>query len=165
MPRYQNICAVMRGFNIFKKTAWKRTNVYPGMVVAGADAFYYAIDQKLIIGPGAVLGAVGGLVEGMRGKKKRKQYMPQEVEFVEETDLADLPEDITGDPDWPVTWDEGPVIVVPRRAVVGVRTGFWIGGIDVEVEDMILRTFTPIFKRKKMVAYLLELGWTGLGLD
>ena len=122
-PRFQNLCASSRGFNIFKKTAWARPNAYPGMVVASADALYFAIHLERMKGMtgAAIGGALGGAVEGMlAGKKKRarKKYLPQEVPLVEEMDLTDLPADVVEHPDWPVPWAEGPVIVAPAPVMV-----------------------------------------------
>ena len=162
-PRFKNICAMTRGFNIFAKSAWGSANAHAGMVVASAETFYFVANPNVVIGAAAAVGgAVGGLVAGLAASKRKKgkrKIMPQDVPLVEELDLADLPAKVTRHPDWPVTWEEGPVIVVPRETVKAVRTSFWKGGIDVEVEGVVLRAFTPIFKRKRLVAYLVEIGW------
>jgi len=168
-PSFQNICAPSRGFNIFLKTAWARPHAYPGMVVASPDAFYFAIDPARIQGltGAAIGGAIGGAVEGMlTSKKKRsaKRYLPQDVPLVEEMDLSELPATVTEHPQWPVPWTEGSVIMVPRAAVESMRTTWWMGGIELTMGDMVIRTFTPLFKRKKMAAYLVDAGWKVAGL-
>ncbi len=174
--RYQNICASSRGFNIFKTTAWGKPHAYPGLVVAGPDTFYFVVDRQRMLTTGGAIGgalggalggAVGGLIDGLRTDKKRRKklgYLPQEVPLVEELDLTDLPDKITEHRDWPVPWSEGPVIVVPRNAVQGLRTTWWMGGIEMQLDGVVIRTFTPIFKRKKMAAFLVDSGWDVVGL-
>jgi hypothetical protein len=168
LPSFQNICASSRGFNIFKKDARLRPHAYPGMVVASPDAFYFAINLDRTRGmTGAALGgALGGAIEGMIAGEKRakKKYLPQEVPLVEEMDLTDLPRTITEHPDWPVPWPEGPVIVVPRESVQSLRTAWWLGGIELTMEGVVIRTFTPLFKRKQMAGYLVDAGWEVAGL-
>jgi hypothetical protein len=168
IPQFQNICARSRGFNIFKSTAWAKPNAYTGMVVASPEAFYVAIDPKTLTGVGAALGgALGGAIEGMLASKKKrstKKYMPQEVPFVEEMDLSDLPTEVTEHSEWPVTWKEGPVIFVPREAVKSLRTTWLMGGIEVKMEGVTFMTATPIFQRKKMARYLVDAGWEVAGL-
>jgi hypothetical protein len=167
-PAFLNICAWSRGFNIFKKTAWGKAHAYTGMVVASPDAFYIVIDPKTLTGVGAAIGgALGGAIEGLLANKKthgKKKYMPQDVPFVEEMDLSDLPTEVTEHPEWPVTWEEGPVIVVPRKAVQSLRTAWWMGGIKAAMEGVAIQTATPIFQRKKMAAYLVDMGWEVAGL-
>jgi hypothetical protein len=168
LPAFQNICARARGFNIFKRTAWGKPHAYTGMVVASPDAFYIAIDPNTLTGMGAAIGgALGGAIEGMLANKKKrgkKKYMPQDVPLVEEMDLSDLPTEVAEHPEWPVTWTEGPVIVVPREAVQSLRTTWWLGGIELVMEGVAIRVATPIFKRKKMAAYLVDTGWEVAGL-
>ncbi|HBI46530.1 MAG TPA: hypothetical protein DDY78_27300 [Planctomycetales bacterium] len=137
------------------------------MVVASPDAFFFAIDPKTVTGVGAVIGgALGGAIEGLLASKKKrdkKKYMPQAVPLVEEMDLTDLSTEVTEHPEWPVTWEEGPVIIVPREAVQSLRTAWWLGGIELVMEGVAIRTATPVFKRKKMAAYLVDAGWEVAG--
>ena len=168
VSRFQNICARSRGFNIFKKTAWGKPHAYTGMVVASPDVFYFAIDPQALTGVGAAMGgALGGAIEGMLASKKKrskKKYMPQDVPLVEEMDLTDLPTEVTEHPQWPVTWQEGPLIIVPREAVQSLRTAWWLGGIELVMDSVAIRTATPIFKRKQMAAYLVNAGWEVAGV-
>ncbi|MBI3411427.1 MAG: hypothetical protein HY040_24125 [Planctomycetes bacterium] len=141
-PRYLNISSVMRGFSIFRKTAWTRSIAHAGMVVASEDACYFVVSvaHRVVL-------------------SRRRSHLPCEVHFVKEVDLADLPLTITEHPEWPVWWRHGPVVVVPREVVRSVRTSFWMGGIDIEAGGVIFRTFTPFFRRKQMAGYLREAGW------
>ena len=169
LPQFQNLCSHFQGFTIYKKQKWTRAHAYPGMAVASPEAFYFAIHLERMQGmTGAALGgALGGAIEGMlAGKKKRgkKKYLPQEVPLVEEIDLTELPSDVTECPEWPVTWKEGPVIVVPREAVKSLRTRWWMGGIDLEMDGVAIHVTTPFLKRKKMAAYLVNVGWKVTGL-
>jgi hypothetical protein len=161
VPWYQNICATMRGFNIFKQSSWRRANAVSGEVLPSPEAFYFVPHPRTVVGLGALGGAVGGLIEGIHAAKKSKQpraYMPEDVPLVEQMDLSELPEEVLEHPDWKVARKEGAVVVVPRAAVTSLHTAWW-SGIDVVAGDVIFRVSTPIFKRKKMAAYLVDLGW------
>ncbi len=167
-PSFLNICARSRGFNIFKRTAWGKPHTYTGMVVASPDAFYVVIDPKTLTGVGAAIGgALGGAIEGLHATQKKrgkKKYVPQDVPFVDEMDLRDLPSEVAEHPEWPVAWEERPVIVIPRKAVQWLRTAWWMGGIQVAMEGVAIQTATPIFRRKKMAAYLVDMGCEVAGL-
>jgi hypothetical protein len=153
VPRFLNICAAQRGFNIRKKHARLSQAAFPGMVVASREALYFV--------PG-----VGSMppspIGGLFGKLLRA---PQLGDLGGEMDLAEVPAEITEHPDWPVTWDEGPVFVLPREAVEELRTSFWLGGIEMNLPDVRILVFTPVFRRKQMAAYLDALGWEIAGIE
>jgi hypothetical protein len=164
-PQFKNLCSYFQGFTIYKQQMMKRPRAYPGMAVASPAAFYFAIHLERMRGmTGAALGgALGGAIEGLvAGMKKpaKKKYLPLDVPLVEEMDLTDVPRDVTAHPDWPVTWTEGPVIAVPSKAIVSLRSTWWMGGIRLELDGVGIHITTPFLKRKKMVAYLLDVGWT-----
>jgi hypothetical protein len=119
-PRFLNICASQRGFNIRKKDARLTQSAFPGMVVASAEAIYFVPDLQSMPRP-----PIGGLF----GKLLQS---PKLGDLGGEMDLAEVPAGITEHSDWPVTWDEGPVFVLPRDAVVSLRTSFMLGGIEIE---------------------------------
>ena len=155
----------MRGFNIRSKESRVRQKPYPGMVVASKKKLYFVVDVQSLPSPaGGVLGqfgAAGGLVSGMlEGKKKFKgSLLPRPDPRVEEMDLSDLPEDITSHADWPVDFKKGWVLVVPSEAVQSLRTSCLLGGIKVELSDVYILVFTPIFRRKQMAGLLVDMGW------
>jgi hypothetical protein len=155
----------MRGFNIRSKESRLRQKPYPGMVIASKEALYFVVDvQNLPSAAEGVLGqfgAVGGLVGGMlKGKKKFKgSLLPRPDPLVEEMDLNDLPEDITSAPDWPVDFETGWALVVPHEAVQSLRTSCLLGGIKVELRDVFILVFTPLFRRKQMAGFLVDMGW------
>ncbi|HEV7403840.1 MAG TPA: hypothetical protein VGO11_12965 [Chthoniobacteraceae bacterium] len=161
-PVYINICSGTQGFNIRTKSP-RKGKPYPGAVVVSRDAIYFAINRDLIAaGAAAVGGATGGLLGGLIAGKtlgaERKSFLPQPASFVEETDLTNLPAEVVGHPDWPVKWQEGPVILVPRPAVRALRTSFWLG-FEVELDTLSILVFAPVFQRKKLAAALVAQGW------
>jgi hypothetical protein len=163
--RFVNVCARMRGFNVRSKESRLRQKPYPGMAVASKKALYFVVDVQNLptAAEGALgqFGAVGGLVAGMiKGKKKFKgPLLPRPDPPVEEMDISDLPEGVTGHPDWPVDFKNGWVLVVPREAVQSLRTSCLLGGIRVELRDVFILVFTPLFRRKQMAGLLVDMGW------
>jgi hypothetical protein len=163
--RFVSFCAPVRGFNIRSKQSRLRQKPYPGLVIASKKALYFVVDvQRLRSGVGNVLGqfgAVGGTVGGMlEGKKKFKgPLLPRPEPLVEEMDLSELREDITEHPDWPVDFKNGWVLVVPSKAVQSMRTSCMLGGIKVELCDVDILVFTPVFRRKQMAGLLVDMGW------
>jgi hypothetical protein len=185
LPAYKNL-ASFQGFNIRRVDNNLRQKAYPGMAVGSRDTLYFVVDVKSVfantpalggaaggaaaagLAGGALAGPLGGLIGGMVGGILGELFDaggPQTVlrvpvAGVRECPLADLPREVADHPDWPVPWEEGPVLVVPRRAVLKVRTSFWVGGIDIHLDAVIVRIFTPVFRRKQMASHLAELGWT-----
>jgi hypothetical protein len=80
------------------------------------------------------------------------------------TDLAELPEDVTGHPDWPARAEQGSVIVVPRKAIRAIRYSFWKWRIYLCTETMDIGLEPPLFGRRKVFAFLREAGWEVEGL-
>jgi hypothetical protein len=168
--RFVNICARLRGFNIRSKESRLRQKPYPGMVVASKRNLYFVVDvQNLPTTAEGVLsqfGAVGGLAAGMlKGKKKFKgPLLPRPDQLTEELDITDPPEDITKHPDWPIDFEKGWVLVVPDEGVRSLRTACLLGGIRVELRDVFILVFTPLFRRKEMAGLLIDMGWDVTGL-
>lgn len=131
---------------------------YSGLAVASREAFF------LVVGVNAFragLGLAGGLLADLAGKLtgwSKGRYLPESSGVVE-TDLAELPVDVTGHPDWPVRQEAGPVLVIPRPAVQSVAYSFWKWGVFVRTEAIEIRIEPPFFGRKKMLQGLRELGW------
>jgi hypothetical protein len=150
LPRFLNICSSLQGFNIRKKKDRIRQKAIAGQVVASADAFYFMPN------PAAPGGA--DLFRAFRNDPEGRVFGTADP-LVEEVDLDELPDEVTGDPDWPVPWPAGPVLVVPRRAVRSLSTSVMRGGIELELRDVRILIFTPLFRRRKMAAYLTAAGW------
>jgi hypothetical protein len=127
-----------------------------GTVVASRAGFYLVVSGG---GFGATpLGALAAEVI---------EHFLKPIEFapgVVVTDLAELSEDVTGHPDWPVLAEEGPVIVVPRKAIRAIRYSFWKWRIYLCTETMDIGIEPPLFGRKKVFAFLREAGWEVEGL-
>jgi hypothetical protein len=154
IPNYMKISST--GIRIGKKVS----GLHSAVSIASADAFFLVVGKNAFragmeIGGGA-LGALLGIALGRLGK--RKPLIEAGSKLVETT-VEDLPDDITGDPDWPAGIREGPVIVIPREAVVSVRYSFWQWGIFVQTEKVELRIEPPFFGRRKVLAFLREAGW------
>src|SRR5437899_10284099 len=129
MPKYMKISS--SGIRIGKKAS----GLYSAVSIASADAFFLVIGKNAFrmgmeTGGGA-LGALLGIALDRLGKKKP---LVEAGTRVVETALEDLPEEITGHPDWPVEIEQGPVILIPREAVVSVRYSFWQWGIFVQTD-------------------------------
>jgi hypothetical protein len=153
VPRFLNICAHQRGFNIRKKDARLSQSAFPGMVVASAEALYFVPDLEIM--PRSALGGLFG----------RLLQAPRLGDLGGAMDLTEVPAEITEHPDWPVTWNKGPLFVLPREAVESLRTSFLLGGIEMMLPDVRILVFTPIFRRKQMAAYLAALGWEVAGVE
>jgi hypothetical protein len=138
LPSFLNICASTRGFNVRKRNARLLQKAFAGMVVASADAFYF------VAGPG---------VQGEEGLFGTSDPLVQEL------DLEELTAEVTGDHGWPVTWKQGPVLVVPRQAVQSLRTSLMLGGIELVLTDVRILVFTPVFRRQQMAGYLQAKSW------
>jgi hypothetical protein len=168
--RFVNFCARLRGFNIRSKKSRLRQKPYPGMVVASKKALYFVVDVQNLpsAAEGALgqFGAVGGLVGGMlRGTKKFKgPLLPGPDPPAEEMDVSDLQEDIATHPDWPVDFEKGWALVAPAGAVRSLRTSWLLGGIEVELRDVFVVVFTPLFRRKHMAGLLVDMGWDVAGV-
>jgi hypothetical protein len=154
MPEYMKISS--SGIRIGKKTS----GLYSAVSIASAEAFFLLIGQNAMrMGMEAGGGALGALLGIALDKLRKKQPLVEAGESVVETTLDDLPEEITDHPDWPIRRHEGPVIVIPREAVLGVRYSFWQWGIFVETEQIEFRIEPPFFGRKKVLNFLREAGW------
>jgi hypothetical protein len=135
------------------------SRAFSGAVVACARGFYLVVGENamrsgFVHGGGPVGALVADFIE-------RRLTPPEFAPGVVVMDLADLPPDVSGHPDWPVRADQGPVIVVPRAAVQSLRYSFWKWGIFVRTATLEIRFEPPLFGRKKMFAFLREAGWEG----
>src|SRR5687768_15168385 len=153
MPRFMQISKAFR-------IGQSPTKNYSGIAVASADAFFLIVGSNaLATGLGLSGGLVGGFLAGVLHKAVPGRYLPGAASDLTETDLAELPVEVTGHPDWPVKSRKGPVIVVPRPAIRSVRYSFWKWGIFLETKDIEFRLEPPFFGRKKVLAFLREIGW------
>jgi hypothetical protein len=148
MPRYMQISS--SGIRIGKKTS----GLYSAVTVASADAFFLVIGKSAFRSTpmGGLLGAV---IDHFAGKKPLVETDSEVIE----TDLAELPQEITADADWPIKQPAGPVIVIPRKGVESVRYSFWQWGIFVQTKNIEFRIEPPFFGRKRVLKYLREVGW------
>jgi hypothetical protein len=122
-----------------------------GTVVASRAGFYLVVDGSAF--GATALGALTAVViEQFLGPL---QLAPGVVV----TDLAELPVEVTGHPDWPVRQEEGPVTVLPRMAIRAVRYSFWKWGIYLCTETTDIRIEPPLFGRRKVFGFLREAGW------
>jgi hypothetical protein len=189
-PGYKNL-ASFQGFNIRRIDNNLRQKAYPGMAVASRDTLFFAVDWQSVfantpalggaaggaagagLAGGALAGPIGALIGGMVGGilgelfngGEPKAVLRVPVAGVRECPIGELPQEVTEHADWPVPWDSGPVLVAPREAVQKVRTSFLVGGIDVHLDKVIVRIFTPMFRRKRMARFLAELGWDVEGVS
>ena len=150
MPKYLKIS---RAFHLGKGIS----RAYSGGVVASDEAFFFVVGENalragFVHGGGAIGALVADLLE--------RRLAPLDFgPHIVPTDLGELPESIAGHPDWPIRAKEGPLIVVPRRAVRSIRYSFWKWGIFLDTKTMEIRIEPPFFGRKRMFTFLAEAGW------
>jgi hypothetical protein len=154
MPKYMMISR--SGIRI----GTRASGLYTAVTVASDEALFLVIGQNaarmgMEFGGGA-LGALLGLALDRLGKRKP---LVEAGSSVVETSLEDLPEDVTGHPDWPLRVAQGPVLVIPREAALGVRYSFWQWGIFVQTEEVEFRIEPPLFGRRKVLEFLRDAGW------
>jgi hypothetical protein len=154
MPEYMKISS--SGIRIGKKAS----GLYSAVSIASADAFFLVVGRNAFrMGMEAGGGALGALLGIALDKLGKRKPLVEAGQRVVETTIEDLPEEITDHPDWPIAVKEGPVIVIPREAVVSVRYSFWQWGIFVQTEKVEFRIEPPFFGRKKVLNFLREVGW------
>ncbi len=153
MPEYMKISS--SGIRIGEKAS----GLYSAVSIASAEAFFLLIGRNALrMGMEAGGGALGALL-GMALDRLRKKQPLVEAGQIVETTFDDLPEEITDHPDWPVRRHDGPVIVIPRDAVLSVRYSFWQWGIFVQTQKVEFRIEPPFFGRKRVLNFLREAGW------
>jgi len=129
-------------------------NDYRGHVVASADAFYFVIDPHGMPHAGGLLGAAFEAVrEHFNSKGAQTCYTRQ---------LAELPAEITSDPDWPVRQTQGSVLVVPREAVANVHFPWlWLDNrVCISAAEVEFSTVFNLFRRGNIRRSLADIGWT-----
>jgi hypothetical protein len=149
LPRFLNI-AGSNGFNFRRKDSRFQQRAFVGAVVASADAFYFVLNPNIPLRC--------SLFEAS-GRDTEPNPFGTTDPNVQQAELSKLSTEITGDHDWPLTWQQGPVLVVPRRAVRSLRTSLMLGGFELELKDVRIVIFSPIFRRQQMAAYLTAIGW------
>jgi hypothetical protein len=131
---------------------------YSGVVVASPEAFYFVVGRNVAKVVLAVVRGLLGSAEAIAEMKKKKGLLEPGSELIE-TDLAELPEEIRGHPDWPVKKDQGRLLIVPRAAVTSLSFPFWKWGIFLRTKTIEFRIEPPLFGRKKLFQSLREMGW------
>ena len=133
---------------------------YSAQVVASSAALYLVVGQNAIkMGLAAVGGAVGGLIAGLMERNRSQPALAGAAPRVLETDLRELPAEVTAHPDWPVKATTGRVLVISRADIESIRYSFWDWGIFVVVDGLEFRIEPPMFGRKRKLAWLREAGW------
>jgi hypothetical protein len=149
MPKYLKISSA---FHLGEGVA----RAFFGPVVASAEAVYLVVEGSALRG-GVVSG--GPLGAWVAGWIERRTFPLKPVPHVVEMDYAELPADVTGHPDWPVSPRHVPVIVVWRQAVKSVGYSFWKWRIYLRSASLDIGIEPPLFGRKKVFAFLREAGW------
>lgn len=129
-------------------------NDFKGPVIASADAFYFVINKYgLADGTGILGGLLTCLNEHLGKKTSANDYM---------RDLAELPPEITQDPDWPIDQPFGPVLIIPRSVIVAVTVPrFWLNNrVYVCADGLEVSVVYNLFRRGKIRRFLAEIGWT-----
>jgi hypothetical protein len=154
MDRFRKISGT--GFQIGKGGL----GAYFGTSVASPDAFFLVLGANAIqlgmVQRGGILGYwLANYLERRSGLDTRLQGSKGIIL----ADLADLPVDIIGDPDWPVHQEEGPVLVVPREAIDAIWYSFWKWGIYLRSGEVKIKLEPPWFGRKRLFGWLQAVGW------
>ena len=129
-----------------------------GAVVASQDALFlcsYTTLNRIVVALLVDIAAVPGVgrIFNRWAEKLSKPSSPPGSR-----PLAELPEAITEDPEWPVSFRKGEVIVLPKRVVSGIRFSF---SRALEVSTTVgLFTVRPLmFQGRKSLKELESLGW------
>jgi hypothetical protein len=135
---------------------------YTGVIVASRDAFFLLPLMHMnlaTLGAIGLGGAIGGAIAGAlaRAASKGGQYL-SDAKDVTEMDLADLPHEITGDPDWPLKKAKGRVLVVPRHAITKIKYSFW-GHFKLITEERTFLLELSLFRRRRVTNFLRSVGW------
>lgn len=138
----------------------KASGLHSGVVVASADAFYLVVGMKAThAGLAGAGGAVGGLIAGILARQAAGKSICDASTGVVETDLSELPREVTFHADWPVKQRSGKVLVIPREAISSVRYSFWKWGIFLQTDGLEFRIEPPFFGRERTLQSLEEMGW------
>ena len=153
MPQFM---LLSRAFRIGKHISGSHS----ALVVASSAALHLVVGQNAMkMGMAAVGGAVGGLIAGVLERSRSPQTLAGAAPRVIETDLRELPAEVTAHPDWPIKATAGRVLVILREDIESIRYSFWEWGIFVVVDGLEFRIEPPMFGRKKKLAWLREAGW------
>jgi hypothetical protein len=128
-------------------------NDYTGRIIASADTFYlviYMTPQELT---GAYSG--GGLIGGLlaaaatHGESIKRQVVKH----------SELPKEITGHPDWPISGSKDyTVVVIPKSQVKRIRYSWW-KTFDIITPEQTYYVGTRMFGRSRVLNRLREWGW------
>ena len=119
-----------------------------GPIIASRDGFYLTIERS---GADIIFGSMFGIV-GKAISSSLSTTHPLE------TDLADLPDEITTHPDWPIKKNRGRVVFIPREAIQRLAWPWW-GGLRVYVQENKFSISASFFARTKILATLNSMGY------
>jgi hypothetical protein len=123
-----------------------------GPCVVSKDAIYLIIDPTLSVGGVGLGPAIANLANEAMSSAVAKADTPYTQE------LEELPSEVTGDPEWPVTQTTGRVFVVPRESVTQLKYPWW-GGLTIITPQQKFQVSPNMFLRKGVVRFLKEQGW------
>jgi hypothetical protein len=126
---------------------------YDADVVVSEEAIF-------VIVPSGILGAIGTLFThapldlaiGAFGKAVA------EAEDIIQAQLSDLPEEITEDPSWPVTFGSARVFILPRTTVKSMRYPWW-GSLQIFTDEDRFNVIPLFLLRRRVLRNLRDLGW------
>ncbi len=123
-----------------------RARPYMGMQIASREAMF------LNVGSGGLgtWGLAGSLVEVLVPDFNKLQVIK----------VASLPSTITGHPDWPMSHNEGRMLVIPRSEVATIRYSFWTTFNFETFDQQLFRLELFLFMRGRSTRFLLENGWS-----
>ena len=139
----------------------KRMNMRPlgeCRIVVSREALYLRPTTFNLLPIGAIHGAIGATLGLVAGSSYDAIFKAATANGAYTCDLADLPEGIRMDKEWPLLKKTGPVVVVPRGAAV-LRHPKFSNELHLIFGNEKLRLVYLIFTAGKLFSFLRENGW------
>ncbi len=139
---------------IAKNFSIKGFKNYQGPVVLADDAiFLVPLKDATATAVASQFGLIGMLIHWMMTRNK---------DLAISHDLAvgmdRIPDEIVGDPDWPVTKHRGAMMIVPKAMVREIKMPWW-GGISFRTEKHQINISPAAFSRGKVKRAMQDLEW------
>jgi hypothetical protein len=137
----------------FRAKKGRFSDDHGGRIIGSRDAIYLVAYSSA----GGAMAAAGGLLGGLL--VAAAGAMSDQATYEQVTTLAELPQAVTGHPDWPIKKADGsPVIVVPRAVVKRIRNRWW-STFDLFCEGQSYHIGLRLFGRRAALQQMREWGW------
>jgi len=145
---------------VFKKIAtgfffgpYTYLNEFSGAVIAESRGFYFVFNR-------VQFGQWLARLQGASGYSSLLMHdeLSENNDALVQCDLADLPVEIAGHPDWPVKLTEGRMIFIPKQVIDSISYSIW-KGVTVKVGESQYHFAVGLFKGRSVIRFLRDVGW------